>query len=522
VPLLVKLSNLVPGGGIWLNTQRPEWNDANNALAGWGLSVVTVGYLRRYLVFLAEVLDQSTATAVELSTPVAKLLSHISAILPAAAQTDISDAERRRITQALGIAGEQHRRAVYSAGETFGHEPISLDTLREFIAVALPAVDATLAANQRPDGLFHSYNLLALGAGTAAVHHLDLMLEGQVSALSSGSLEPHDALRLLTTLRDGPLYRQDQNSYLLYPDRRITPFLERNTLPAGWESQIPGIAALAKSGRREIIRIARDGRAHFHPDLPNSRVLEQTLMRWVDSDDLYKNVASERTALLDLWEQVFHHRSFTGRSGAMFAFEGLGSIYWHMVAKLLLAVQETHHRTPRGTAESERLAAAYDEIRNGLGFTKTSRTYGAFPTDPYSHSPGHAGAQQPGMTGQVKEELLTRMGELGIQIEGGRVHFDPILLKRAEFINQPHEFETINLAGHSQLWNLGAHTLGFTLFQIPICYRIGTAPSIEVEMSDATVRHIDGKALPEQESAHLFARNGKIHRISVTLDPAAF
>jgi hypothetical protein len=522
VPLLVKLSNFVPAGGIWLNTQRPEWNDANNALAGWGLSVVTVGYLRRYLVFLADVIHSSTATSVELSKPVAELLSHISAILPAATQTDISDAERRRITEALGRAGEQHRRAVYSTAQTFGHETVTLDAVRELIAVALPAVDATLAANRRPDGLFHSYNLLELGDGTASVHHLDLMLEGQVSALSSGVLEPRDALLLLTTLRDGPLYRQDQNSYLLYPDRTITPFLERNTLPAGWESQIPGLAALAKSGRREIIRIAGDGRAHFHPDLPNSRVLEQTLVRWVDLDDSYRNVATERTALLELWEQVFHHRSFTGRSGAMFAFEGLGSIYWHMVSKLLLAVQETHHRAPRGTAEAARLAAAYDDIRNGLGFTKTSRTYGAFPTDPYSHSPGHAGAQQPGMTGQVKEEILTRMGEFGIQIQGGRVCFDPILLKRSEFIDHPHDFETIDLAGTPQLWNLGAHTLGFTLFQVPICYRIGTAPSIEVEMCDATVRQIDGKTLPEQESALLFARNGTIRRISVTLDPAAF
>ena len=34
VPLLSKLGNLVIDGGIWLNTQRPEWNDANNALVG--------------------------------------------------------------------------------------------------------------------------------------------------------------------------------------------------------------------------------------------------------------------------------------------------------------------------------------------------------------------------------------------------------------------------------------------------------------------------------------------------------
>ena len=32
--------------------------------------------------------------------------------------------------------------------------------------------------------------------------------------------------------------------------------------------------------------------------------------------------------------------------------------------------------------------------------------------DPYSHTPGGAGAKQPGMTGQVKEEVITRLGEL--------------------------------------------------------------------------------------------------------------
>ena len=42
VPLLAKLGNLVVDGGIWLNTQRPEWNDANNALVGNGLSMVTL------------------------------------------------------------------------------------------------------------------------------------------------------------------------------------------------------------------------------------------------------------------------------------------------------------------------------------------------------------------------------------------------------------------------------------------------------------------------------------------------
>ncbi len=51
VPVLAKLSNFVPEGGIWMNTQRPEWNDANNALVGYGVSMVTLYYLRRFLSF---------------------------------------------------------------------------------------------------------------------------------------------------------------------------------------------------------------------------------------------------------------------------------------------------------------------------------------------------------------------------------------------------------------------------------------------------------------------------------------
>ena len=40
--ILAKLSNFIPGAGIWMNTQRPEWNDANNALVGSGVSMVTL------------------------------------------------------------------------------------------------------------------------------------------------------------------------------------------------------------------------------------------------------------------------------------------------------------------------------------------------------------------------------------------------------------------------------------------------------------------------------------------------
>ena len=49
VLVLARLFNFIPEAGLWMNTQRPEWNDANNALVGPGVSMVTLCYLRRFL-----------------------------------------------------------------------------------------------------------------------------------------------------------------------------------------------------------------------------------------------------------------------------------------------------------------------------------------------------------------------------------------------------------------------------------------------------------------------------------------
>ena len=273
VPLLAKLSNFVPGGGIWLNTQRPEWNDANNALAGWGLSVVTLCYLLRYLKFL----DQLFATAdksVELSTATATFAKQVTAILAQAECPD--DAARYERAAALGKAGEQHRHAVYHGGLD-QRTSVPVAEVRHLFAAALQAVNATLRANRRADGMFHSYNLLKISERKATVHYLKLMLEGQVAVLSSGLLGPAEALSLLQSLRQSDLFRADQHSYLLYPDREIPSFLSRNTLPADWAQKVPSIAALAADGDRHVIVVDENGAAHFQGDLVNAASLESRL-----------------------------------------------------------------------------------------------------------------------------------------------------------------------------------------------------------------------------------------------------
>ncbi len=88
------------------------------------------------------------------------------------------------------------------------------------------------------------------------------------------------------------------------------------------------------------------------------------------------------------------------------------------------------HGRATDPAARDALAAIYHDIRDGLGFRKDPALQGAFPTDPYSHTPGHLGAQQPGMTGQVKEQVLTRFGELGVEVSDGCVRFAPRLLPR--------------------------------------------------------------------------------------------
>ncbi len=92
--------------------------------------------------------------------------------------------------------------------------------MQDFLALCLRFIDHTLRANRRADGLYHAYNVLRLGDGTAAVDRLYEMLEGQVAILLR-MLSPEEALDLLQALRQSRMYRADQHSYLLYPDRDL-------------------------------------------------------------------------------------------------------------------------------------------------------------------------------------------------------------------------------------------------------------------------------------------------------------
>ena len=215
---------------------------------------------------------------------------------------------------------------------------------------------------------------------------------------------------------------------------------------------------------------------------------------------------------------MFDHASFTGRSGTFYGYEGLGCIYWHMVSKLLLAVQECCMAAAAAEDESfEELARRYDDVRAGLGFNKTPQEYGAFPTDAYSHTPGFSGARQPGMTGQVKEQLIARFGEFGLSVRDGRIVFEPILLPVAEFLTSPEDFEYVKVDGTRHRLELAEGSLAFTYCQVPIVYRRAEHDTMTLHRSDGTTRELEGGVLDRGTSREIFTRSGNVVRVDVFL-----
>jgi hypothetical protein len=522
--LLAKLANFVPEGGIWMNTQRPEWNDANNALAGKGLSVVTLCYLRRFVAFCQELMSGYEAASIAITQEVKTAFDATLEVLETherALQASFDDCERRAVMDALGQAGSDYRWTYYRNGFSGAFADLDKGDLLAFLDLARQYIEHSLRANKRSDDLYHAYNVLSLGSASAG--HLYEMLEGQVAILSSGLLSGEESLVLLRSLRKSALYRADQHSYILYPDRDLPGFLCKNRLTPDQVEKSTLLAKLIEQGDRTLVVRDENGVCHFAGDFRNAEDVERALADLEQRAEYADLADAECSLILHLFEEVFDHASFTGRSGTFFAYEGLGSIYWHMVSKLLLAVQETFLRD-RAQGEppaiAQTLAEVYYDVRSGIGFNKTPDVYGAFPTDPYSHTPAGQGAKQPGMTGQVKEELLTRLAEMGAFVEQGTLSFNPVLLRECEFTTEETSFDTIDVNGHRRSINLPAGSLAYTFCQVPIVYVVSGEEKVAVTYSDGRLHHIAGHHLDAETSRHIFCRDGHVEQITVHIKPA--
>ena len=521
--VLAKVSNFIPEGGIWMNTQRPEWNDANNALVGNGVSMVTLYYLRRFLKFFEELLAGTNVDKVEVSKEMYDLFSRITKVLESNKDLlngGISDSDRKKITDALGKAGGEYRTHIYDHGFSGEKVTLQVSEFAGFVDVALKFMEHSIETNHRTDDLYHSYNIMSMEDDGITISYLDEMLEGQVAILSSGYLDSEESLNVLNALRKSALYRKDQNSYILYPNKDLPGFLEKNNIPEASVQKSKLLQTLLEKGDNSVIVQDMKGGYHFNGNFRNAGDLKAELDN-LKSKGYEELVEEDGDTVLKIFEEVFNHKAFTGRSGTFFAYEGLGSIYWHMVSKLHLAAAEVCLKSFKDDAEKtirDSLLNHFYEIGEGIGIHKSPELYGAFPTDAYSHTPAHRGAQQPGMTGQVKEDILTSIYELGAFVKNGILYFDPLVLRKDEFKTEKGTLQFVNVMHESEEIKLSENNLCFSYCQVPVIYQIADSENTEIVFRNGKTQTIDSLTLNEELSSQLFTRSGEIEKINVSLN----
>ncbi len=117
------------------------------------------------------------------------------------------------------------------------------------------------------------------------------------------------------------------------------------------------------------------------------------------------------------------------------------------------------------------------------------------------------------MTGQVKEEIIARFGELGVRVRQGLVEFRPRLLRETEFVDSTSEFDFVQLGGGTSTLELPPKSLAFTYCQTPIVYTMAETAAVTVYWQDGRQESFDGHSLDHGTSDALLGRSGQIASI---------
>ena len=515
--ILAKLSNFIPDAGIWMNTQRPEWNDANNALVGNGVSMVTLFYLRRFLSFFITILKNDNAPSFEISTELFHFFEKLNSSFTKLTSS-LSGKARKNFVDEIGESAAEYRDRIYTSNFSGFKEHLDRDKVINFLEMVQQALEETIDTNKRKDGLYNAYNLVSLGINEIAIDRLPEMLEGQVGVLSSGYLSEEESLAVLDSLKSSSLFWDEQYSYILYPNKNLHGFLDKNIIPEIEFNKSSLLPLLVKDGNQLIVIKDIYNKYHFNSSFHNA----SCLIRELDNlPSKYSELArEEKNLILDIFEVVFDHKSFTGRSGTFYGYEGLGSIYWHMVSKLLLASAEVTQSSIDKNIDPKTIGRLFDhyfEINEGIGVNKSPELYGAFPTDPYSHTPRGRGVQQPGMTGQVKEDVISRFYELGFFVANGKISFEPTLLRKNEFMAEEKSFKFVNLSNEIEYMPIRSNSLAYTICQVPVIYSLSDKEDITVITMDGSQETINGHQLNFETSQNIFNRTNLIKALHVSI-----
>jgi hypothetical protein len=123
------------------------------------------------------------------------------------------------------------------------------------------------------------------------------------------------------------------------------------------------------------------------------------------------------------------------------------------------------------------------------------------------------------MTGQVKEEILSRFGELGVHVLQGEVEFKPKLLRSREFLEDEKPFRYLDVNNDWQQIIVPRSGIGFTWCQVPIVYQLSAdKPALILTLSDGKQIRFNELTLAGEYTDALFNRTGFIKQIHITLN----
>ncbi len=466
VTMLSKISNLLCGGGIWMNTQRPEWNDANNAIVGIGLSMVTVYHLHAYITFLEKLFKDKDGSFVISKEVCDWLLGALSAIKGFNGKFQGNE---KSLLDSLGRLFSNYRENAYKNGFS-AKTTVDYSEVKELLDLCSAMTLHTINLNK--GDIYETYNLLKEDFTSVPMRP---MLEGQSAVIGCGLLEANEVCSLIENMKPS-LYDESLRTYLLYPKKLTSPFAEKNSFTA--EIKADG----------KIIVGDVNNALHFAPSITTRQQLEQALVRSSYSKD-------ECSKLVEIFEATFNHNTFTGRSQVMYKFEGIGCVYWHQNAKFALAVLETAIRTHMESKDVAKVYDAYREVTKGFIYRKTPKECSAIPIEPYSHTSFNGTSEQPGMTGQVKESVIMRRGELGVVVNDGCLSFLPYFVAGEEFDENGE--------------------ICFSVCGTSVKYIKNNGMGMKITFADNTVLTCAEEKLPAEISKAIFVRDGSVLSVEI-------
>ena len=119
------------------------------------------------------------------------------------------------------------------------------------------------------------------------------------------------------------------------------------------------------------------------------------------------------------------------------------------------------------------------------------------------------------MTGQVKEDVISRFGELGVEVNNGIISFSPEMLRDQEFLKTSETFKYVNLSKEKCLLEIEKESLCFTYCQVPVIYSKSNYSGINIDFHSKKSIGFENNSLDIETSKSIFNRENNIKKITV-------